>query len=66
MELEKKHREALLNELEKAKEDLFINKKCLLDKSNENISCLFEISVFLAEKKVELIQDSLVNNEIDF
>ena len=66
MELIKKHRMALLNELDKAKEDLERNKICMNDANIEDIKEHFEISMFLAQERVNLIEKSLIDNEIDF
>lgn len=66
MELARKHRVALLNELEKAKEELDTAKSCLNSENNENIKEHFEISMFLAQQKIKLIEQSLIDNEIDF
>jgi len=66
MELEKKHREALLEKLQQARIDLEIVKECLLENRLENIKGRFEIECFLTEQKIILIEQSLINNEIDF
>lgn len=66
MILDKKHRTALLNELDNAKKDLDISRDCLDSKDAENIKEHFEIAVFLAQQKIELIEKSLIDNEIDF
>ena len=66
MELSKKHRRALLDELETAKESLISNRKCINNNDAEEINDFFEISCFLAQKRIELIEQSLIDNEIDF
>lgn len=66
MELHKKHRIALLNELDKAKEDLERNRICLNSENIEDIKEHFEISMFLAQERVNLIEKSLIGNEVDF
>ena len=66
MELIKKHRIALLNELDKAKEDLERNRICLNSENIEDIKEHFEISMFLAQERDNLIEKSLIDNEIDF
>ena len=52
MRLQKQHRQSLLSELTKAKEDLSIQQRCLNQKKNENINDMFEISIFLAQKRI--------------
>ena len=66
MIIEKPHRRALLNELDKAKKDLEVSRDCLNSKETANIKEHFEIAVFLAQEKIELIEQSLIDNEIDF
>lgn len=70
MELTKKHREALLSELTKAKKDFKLQKDCLKDAQEDertkHLSELFDISIFLAEQRIKLIEQSLIDNEIDF
>lgn len=66
MELNKNHRQALLDELQKAKEDLSIQKKCLNKEEGESLINWFEISMFLAQERIKLIEKSLIENEIDF
>lgn len=66
MELQKTHRQALLNELEKAKADLDTCTRCLQEDGRTNIQHFFEISIFLAQQRIKLIEQSLIDNEIDF
>ncbi len=66
MTLEKRHRLALLTELDKAKEDLDNSRLCLLKEDIGSIKEHFEISMFLAQQRVKLIEESLIENEIDF
>ena len=66
MELNKQHRESLLNELDKAKKDKEIQNKCLKELEDKDLNNWFEISIFLADKRIELIEKSLIDNEIDF
>ena len=76
MELLKEHRQSLLNELEKAKADLELQKKCLhkeeskravsLSDTNSDLLEWFEISCFLAQERIKLIEKSLIENEIDY
>ena len=67
-QLNKQHREALLNQLEAAKEELWLTRSLKLDRKNKKDDSLIgwsEIDEFLLEAKIKLINESLVNNEID-
>jgi len=66
MELNKKHREALMSELAKAKEDLRLNKQGREIHTSGNISHWFDISIFLAIERISLIEQSIIDNEIDY
>lgn len=66
MKLNQHHREALLNELTKAKEDKELQNRCLEENKETNLVHWFEINSFLAEERIKLIEKSLVDNEIDF
>lgn len=66
MELEKKHRQALLSELSKAKDELESSNNCLNSNESDGIKEFFEISSFLAQQKINLIEQSLIDNGIDF
>lgn len=76
MELNKHHRESLLFELQKAKENLELEKVCLSKEETKrgvNLSdtkrddCeLFEIQCFLSMERIRLIEKSLIENEIDY
>jgi hypothetical protein len=66
MTLNKQHRECLLDELQKATEDLDLQKQCLLNSKNDHLKDRWEIHIFLAEQRIKLIQQSLIDNEIDF
>lgn len=66
MTIEKQHRVALLNELDKAKEELEVSNSILNKKENDHIKEHFEIAMFLAQQKIKLIEQSLIDNEIDF
>jgi hypothetical protein len=76
MELLKEHRQSLLNELEKAKYDLELQKLCLskeISKERNNLSDKksdlvewFEIACFLAQERIKLIEKSLIENQIDY
>lgn len=66
MQLTKQHREALLNELNKVKEDKELQELCLKERESDNLSRWTEIHIFLAEQRIKLIEKSLIDNEIDF
>lgn len=68
MQLTKDHREALLNELDKAQHDKSIQDGCFVQEQEKNSNLVewFEISVFLAEQRIKLIKQALTNNEIDY
>lgn len=66
MELNKKHREALLKELSTAIEDRKLQMLCLQENEKDNLKSWFEVSIFLADQRIKLIEQSLIDNEIDF
>ncbi len=66
MKLNKEHREALMSELEKAKEKLRLNKQGREIHTSENVSHWFDISIFLANERIKLIEQSIIDNEIDY
>jgi hypothetical protein len=66
MKLTKEHRECLLDELKKTQADLDLQKQCLLENKLENLKDRFEMHCFLAEQRIKLIEQTLINNEIDF
>ena len=66
MQLERQHRQALLSKLDDAKKELDTHEKMLSRKENENIIPNIEISMFLAQQTIKLIEEGLINNEIDF
>lgn len=67
MELKEKHRQVLLEELEVAtadyKEYVLLRNSDNCDKDMEEY---FEIRIFLAWERVELIKKSLIDNQIDY
>lgn len=67
MELREKHRESLLEELEKTtadyKEYVLLRNSDNCDKDMEEY---FEIRIFLAWERIELIKKSLIDNQIDY
>lgn len=67
MKLNNHHRESLLNELQKTKEEIDLgtsiaNAKNITDTFND----WKDIKMFLLQEKVKLIEKSLIDNEIDF
>ena len=66
MKLNKKHRSSLIHNLEGVNKDIETQKEILLKSKNEDLKEWREIDIFLLEKKKELIEQSLIENEIDF
>jgi hypothetical protein len=67
MELKKKHRETLLQELEVTTADY--QEHTLLrygDKCDKDMEEYYEIRIFLAGERLELIKKSLIDDEIDY
>lgn len=70
MQLNKNHRESLLTELVKAKEDIdlattvknALNSEC----HTEEFKDWQDMKLFLLQERVKLIEKSLIDNEIDF
>lgn len=66
MELNKNHRESLLNALEKAKEELELKIIVINRKDSDHSKEWTEISMFLVQERIKTIEKSLIDNEIDF
>lgn len=70
MELTRNHRTYLLDRLDNAKQQLDITKSLLLKKEDEdvtdNVKGLWEIDSFLLQAQIELIEKSLIENDIDY
>lgn len=66
MQLNKQHRECLIDELQKAKEDLDLQQHCLRESKDDHLKERWEIHIFLADERIKLIEKSLIDNEIDF
>lgn len=67
MDLTKRHREGLLRALADAKKESERNKFLLNSKElAEDLKELFEIDAFLSDQRIILIEQSLIDNEIDF
>jgi hypothetical protein len=66
MLLDSQHREALLGELNKAKEDKELRELCMKERKDDHLKGWWEIHIFLADERIKLIEKSLIENEIDF
>ena len=55
-----------MNELNKVKEDKELQELCLRERKDDHLMGWAEMSIFLAEQRVKLIEKSLIDNEIDF
>jgi len=66
MELTKKHRLALLGELETAQNDLHLQITTRNNSKEEAIIAYSEIGDYLAKARVDLIKKALTDNEIDY
>ena len=65
MELTAKHRQALLSNLTDLYEDLAIREELIQNRDSAIIEFL-EIRLVLLKKQIEFIEESIVNNNIDF
>lgn len=68
MELTKHHRESLLSTLDKAIQEKE-NAESMLNKMEDKTAVLkgfWEMDIFLAEERIELIRKSLIDNKVDF
>jgi hypothetical protein len=66
MELTRRHREALINELEKAKEQKDLAELVIRKKGDDHLDGWHDIRLFMAQQKIKLIEQSLIDNQIDF
>lgn len=66
MQLNKNHREAFLNALEKAKEEKELAELCIQKRKDDFLNEWHDISLFLAQERIKTIEKSLIDNEIDF
>lgn len=66
MELQKQHREALINQLEKANDEKILTELIMSKKKDNDFDGWHEIRLFMVLQKIKLIEQSLINNEIDF
>lgn len=66
MQLNKNHRESLLNELQKTTEEIDLATSINRENQTEHFKDWQDIKLFLLQEKVKLIEKSLIDNEIDF
>jgi serine phosphatase RsbU (regulator of sigma subunit) len=70
MQLNNNHRESLLNELQKAKEEIelarFVQNSSDKEQFTEHFKDWQDIKMFLLQERVKLIEKSLIENEVDF
>ena len=66
MQLNKNHRESLLNELQKTNEEIDLGRSLNRENQTEHFKDWQDIKMFLLEERVKLIEKSLIENEIDF
>lgn len=66
MELSRDHREALIEQLKESRNKLSTVKDNLMHSKNETLIPSREMKKFLLENQVELIEKSLIENDIDF
>ena len=66
MKLEKQHREALIDELGKAKEEKELAELVIRNNTDDHLDGWQEIRLFMAQQKIKLIEKSLIDNQIDF
>jgi hypothetical protein len=68
MKLNNNHRESLLTELVKAREEIDLGNSVKRNSKNntEHFRDWQDIKMFLLQERVKLIEKSLIDNEIDF
>ena len=66
MQLNKNHRESLLNELIKAKDELDLGKSLNRTNQTDDFIDWQDMKLFLLQERVKLIEKSLIENEVDF
>jgi hypothetical protein len=66
MKLERQHREALLNELQKTRAEKESQELRLNHNEDDEFVKWTEINIFLEDQRIKLIEKSLIDNEIDF
>ena len=65
MTLNNNHRESLLNELQKTREEIELGNSVKRN-NTEHFKDQQDIKMFLLQEKVKLIEKSLIDNEVDF
>ena len=70
MQLNNNHRESLLNELQKTREEIDLGTAVANSKQaqqqTEHFKDWQDIKIFLLQERVKLIEKSLIENEVDF
>ena len=66
MELNKNNRASLLEELTKAKEELSLEIEVHKKVTDSDRLDRLDIRIFLLQEKIKLIEESLIDNKIDF
>lgn len=66
MQLNKNHRESLLTELIKVKDELELGKSLNRENHTDDFKDWRDMKLFLLQERVKLIEKSLIDNEIDF
>jgi tRNA pseudouridine-54 N-methylase len=66
MELNTEHREALMSELKKAKEQLKLSKEGRDIHTSDDVCNWFDIDIFLITERISLIEKSIIENKIDY
>ena len=65
MEINKEHRTALLTELEKAQDELRLEKTGLANyPAGEVLAHHYEVGIYLTQLRIEAIKTALVDNEL--
>lgn len=65
MKLNKEHRLELIATLDQLKDQLNTNKRLLNESKGKEVS-YFEIKDFLIKSQIELVEKSLIENEVDY
>jgi hypothetical protein len=66
MDLNKNNRASLLNELNKAKEELSLEQSINKNNTDQERLDWSDMRIFLLQQRISLIEKSLIDNEIDF
>jgi hypothetical protein len=65
MNLNKNHREALINQLVSTKDEIILSEPITRNEFTEDFKDWRNIKLFLLKEKVRLIEKCLIDNEID-